>query len=185
MAADDGPHNPGAGKGLSASSASGTGGNLANGTRVRVVRAYSGQLLPREEMRTGETSSFAHGWYYCLMDDCGQVKILDFRRERTRERAQYYAFCTSHPFLRRLPRSRTTDGTASSWWATTTTAPSASARLSHPRPLLPRRRRPPLGADRPGRVAGKRAGRSRLPLSACLIFRLVEGDGFLRGRSRD
>ena len=49
------------------------GGNLPNGTRVRVVRSYAGQLLSKEEMRTGETTSFAHGWYYCVMDDCGQV----------------------------------------------------------------------------------------------------------------
>jgi hypothetical protein len=37
------------------------------------VRSYAGQPLSKDEMRTGETTSFAHGWYYCLMDDCGQV----------------------------------------------------------------------------------------------------------------
>ena len=48
-------------------------GNLPTGTRVRVVRSYAGGLLPREETRTGETTAFTHGWYYCCMDDGGQV----------------------------------------------------------------------------------------------------------------
>ncbi len=75
---DDGPSQPCAATGKSTAGggvggSSGAGGNLPNGTRVRVVRSYAGQILPREEVRTGETTSLAHGWYYCLMDDNAQV----------------------------------------------------------------------------------------------------------------
>jgi hypothetical protein len=80
---DDAPPQPSAAAGKSAAAAGGGGagsaaGNLPNGTRVRVVRSYAGQVLPREEVRTGETTSLAHGWYYCLMDDSGQVGAPEF-----------------------------------------------------------------------------------------------------------
>jgi hypothetical protein len=78
---DEVPTQPCAATGKSAAGAGGggaggAGGNLPNGTRVRVVRSYAGQVLPREEVRTGETTSLAHGWYYCLMDDNAQVSEI-------------------------------------------------------------------------------------------------------------
>ena len=46
--------------------------NPPPGTRVRIIRTYGGQLLPRDEVRTGETQTFAHGWYYIALDDSGK-----------------------------------------------------------------------------------------------------------------
>jgi hypothetical protein len=46
--------------------------NPPPGTRVRIIRTYGGQLLPKEEVRTGETHQFAHGWYYITLDDSGK-----------------------------------------------------------------------------------------------------------------
>jgi hypothetical protein len=46
--------------------------NPPPGTRVRIIRTYGGQLLPKEEVRTGETQTFAHGWYYITLDDSGK-----------------------------------------------------------------------------------------------------------------
>jgi len=42
------------------------------GTRVRIIRTYGGQLLAKDEVRTGETHQFAHGWYYITLDDSGK-----------------------------------------------------------------------------------------------------------------
>ena len=42
--------------------------NPPPGTRVRIIRTYGGSLLPKEEVRTGEIQSFAHGWYYITLD---------------------------------------------------------------------------------------------------------------------
>jgi hypothetical protein len=50
--------------------------NPPPGTRVRIIRTYGGSMLPKEEVRTGEIQSFAHGWYYITLDDSGKKERL-------------------------------------------------------------------------------------------------------------
>ena len=51
--------------------------NPPPGTRVRIIRTYGGSMLPKEEVRIGETQSFAHGWYYITLEDRGKKERSD------------------------------------------------------------------------------------------------------------
>jgi len=51
--------------------------NPPPGTRVRIIRTYGGSMLPKEEVRIGETQSFAHGWYYITLEDSGKKERSD------------------------------------------------------------------------------------------------------------
>ena len=62
--------------------------NPPAGTRVRIIRTYGGVMLPKDEIRTGETHMFAHGWYYITLDDGGKQE-----RQATAHFPQ--AFCSS------------------------------------------------------------------------------------------
>ena len=60
---------------------SGSQSNPPQGTRVRIIRTYGGLMLPKEEVRKGETQSFAHGWYY-ILDENGKKEryTVPFRK---------------------------------------------------------------------------------------------------------
>ena len=72
---------------------------LQNGTRVRIVRSYSGALLSRDEFRTGETTSFTHGWYYVAIDDSSQVPPCFHRWSTRRQRSDALWVCVPSQIL--------------------------------------------------------------------------------------
>ncbi|EKX47571.1 hypothetical protein GUITHDRAFT_137350 [Guillardia theta CCMP2712] len=49
------------------------GSNPPLGTKVRIVRTYGGSLLPRDEVKTGETTGFVHGWYTITLDETNKT----------------------------------------------------------------------------------------------------------------
>lgn len=62
--------------------------NPPTGTPVRIIRTYGGVMLPKEEVRKGETQSFASGWYYILDDTGKKVRYRTKHPPATRSHAR-------------------------------------------------------------------------------------------------